>query len=75
MSSLLRKPSGTTGKVVDITPADAGWRYVGFAVYALKAGETAGEATGDREVILVMVDGKAHMSTPAKLISASRASA
>ena len=24
MSSLLRKPSGTTGKVVDITPEDAG---------------------------------------------------
>ena len=65
MSSLLRKPSGTTGKVVDITPADAGWRYVGFAVYALKTGETAGEATGDREVILVMVDGKARLSTPA----------
>ena len=64
MSSLLRKPSGTTGKVVDITPEDAGWRYVGFGVYALKAGETAGEATGEREVILVMVDGRAHMSTP-----------
>ena len=75
MSSLLRKPSGTTGKVVDITPEDAGWRYVGFGVYALKAGETAGEATGAREVILVMVDGKARLSTPAKLISASRASA
>ena len=64
MSSLLRKPSGTTGKVVDITPEDAGWRYVGFGVYALKAGETAREVTGEREVILVMVDGKAHMSTP-----------
>ncbi|MCY4438978.1 MAG: 5-deoxy-glucuronate isomerase, partial [Deltaproteobacteria bacterium] len=64
MNNLLRKPSGTTGKIVDITPEDAGWRYVGFAVYALKAGGTAGEATGEREVILVMVEGKARLATP-----------
>ena len=64
MSDLLRKPSGSTGKIIDITPEDAGWRYVGFAVYALKAGETAGEESGAREVILVMVEGKAHLATP-----------
>ena len=75
MSSLLRKPSGTTGKVIDITPANAGWRYVGFAVYALKSGETAGEATGDREVILVMVDGQASGCPRPRSTSASRASA
>lgn len=63
MTSLLRRPSGKTGKVVEVTPENAGWRYVGFAVHALKAGETAGEATGDREVILVMVEGKARLST------------
>ena len=64
MTSLLRKPSGSTGKIIDITLEDAGWRYVGFAVYALEAGETAGEETGSREVILVMVEGKAHLATP-----------
>ena len=28
MSDLLRKPKGSSGKVHDITPADAGWGYV-----------------------------------------------
>lgn len=59
MSTLQRKPFGTHGKVHDITPASAGWRYVGFGLYKLRPGETAEELTGDREVILVMVEGKA----------------
>ena len=41
MSDLLRKPSGTTGKVHDITPENANprcadWRYVGFSLYRLR---------------------------------------
>lgn len=59
MSPLLRKPFGTHGKVHDITPASAGWRHVGFGLYRLRPGETAAEATGMTEVILVMVEGKA----------------
>lgn len=59
MADLLRKPSGSHGKVHDITPQSAGWRYVGFSLYRLRAGETAGEATGGREAILVMVEGRA----------------
>lgn len=59
MPHLLHRPFGRHGKVHDITPASAGWRYVGFSLYHLRAGETAAEATGDREVILVMVEGKA----------------
>ncbi|AUH64428.1 5-deoxy-glucuronate isomerase [Paracoccus zhejiangensis] len=58
---LLRKPFGTHGKVHQITPESAGWRYVGFSLYRLRAGEVAAEATGDREVILVMVEGKASL--------------
>jgi 5-deoxy-glucuronate isomerase len=58
---LLRKPSGTTGKVHDVTPANAGWGYVGFGLYRLQAGETAAEATGECEVILVLVEGKAQI--------------
>ncbi|WP_341862587.1 5-deoxy-glucuronate isomerase [Gymnodinialimonas sp. 57CJ19] len=61
MPDLLRKPFGRHGKVHDITPANAGWRYVGFALHRLRAGETVAEATGDREVILVMVEGKARI--------------
>jgi 5-deoxy-glucuronate isomerase len=59
MSPLLRKPFGSHGKIHEITPQSAGWRYVGFAVYRLRPGEAVEEATGDREVILVMVEGKA----------------
>ncbi|MFT4151310.1 MAG: 5-deoxy-glucuronate isomerase [Paracoccaceae bacterium] len=59
---LLRKPSGGTGKVHDITPESAGWGYVGFGLYRLRAGEVVAEATGEREVILVLVEGKAELA-------------
>jgi len=57
MSELLVKPSGNTGKVIDVTPESAGWRYVGFALHKLTAGQSVSAATGDREVCLVFVSG------------------
>ncbi|WP_425040170.1 5-deoxy-glucuronate isomerase [Primorskyibacter sp. S187A] len=62
MADLLKKPFGMHGKVHEISPASAGWRYVGFDLYRLRAGETVGEPTGTNEVILVMVEGKARIS-------------
>ncbi|MDN5787415.1 5-deoxy-glucuronate isomerase [Pseudorhodobacter sp.] len=62
MPDLLRKPFGTHGKVHDISAQNAGWRYVGFGLYHLRAGETASEATGEREHILVMIEGNARIS-------------
>ncbi len=62
MSHLLKRPFGRHGKVHQITPESAGWRYVGFSLYRLRAGERAGEATGGDEVILVMVEGKARVT-------------
>ncbi len=62
MADLLRKPFGARGKVHQITPQSAGWRYVGFSLYHLKPGDPAAEATGDTEVILVMVEGKAQVT-------------
>ncbi|GGB10994.1 5-deoxy-glucuronate isomerase [Brucella endophytica] len=62
MKQLQRKPFGNHGKVHDITPQSAGWRYVGFSLYSIRAGEKVGENTGDREVILVIVEGKASLS-------------
>ena len=47
-SHLLIHPSGDTGKVHDVTPASAGWGYVGFGLYRLQPGQSAAEATGDR---------------------------
>ena len=60
-SKLLRKPTGVTGKVHDVTPANAPWGYVGFGLYRLAPGESAAEATGETEVILVLVEGKARI--------------
>lgn len=62
MPDLLKRPFGTRGKVHEITPASAGWRYVGFSLYRLKAGDKASETTGDNEVILVVVEGKVSIS-------------
>jgi 5-deoxy-glucuronate isomerase len=61
-SPLLKKPFGAHGKVHEITPASAGWRYVGFSLWRLRAGETAAEATGANEAILVLVEGKAALT-------------
>lgn len=62
MSKLLVKPTGTTGKIHDITPDSANWGYVGFGLYRLSAGETVTESTSDTEVILVLVEGKAKVT-------------
>jgi 5-deoxy-glucuronate isomerase len=61
MADLLQKPTGLRGKVHAITPDSAGWGYVGFSLYRLQAGDVAEEATDDREVILVLVEGKAQL--------------
>lgn len=63
MADLLRKPFGTHGKVHDITPQSAGWRYVGFSLFRLRGGETVSEATDKNEVIIVVVEGKASFRT------------
>lgn len=60
--NLLRKPFGSHGKVHEITPASAGWRHVGFSLYRLRPGDAAAEETGGREVILVMVEGRAAVT-------------
>ncbi len=62
MTDLLRKPKGTNGKVHDITPEAAGWGYVGFSLYRLTPGQSAAEVTGNREAILVLVEGKARIT-------------
>ena len=60
MSRLLLKPFGRTGEVHRVTPASAGWRYVGFSLHRLRPGEVAEDATRENEVILVMIEGKAR---------------
>ena len=62
MQELLRKPTAQKGKIHDITPASAGWGFVGFELFVLEAGDTVAQPTEDREIILVMVEGKARIS-------------
>lgn len=60
-TGLLVRPGGTRGKVHDVTPASAGWGYVGFGLHRLEPGGVAAETTGDREAILVLVEGRAEI--------------
>jgi 5-deoxy-glucuronate isomerase len=61
MSKLLVKPAGDHGRVVRVTPDSAGWTHVGFDVHRLRPGERVAEETGDREVCLVLISGRAHV--------------
>ncbi len=45
-----------------ITPDNAGWRYVGFETRTLKQGATSPLDTGDREVCIVILSGKARVT-------------
>ncbi len=62
MPDLLRKPATDAAKLHDITPESAGWGYVGFGAYQLAPGGTAAESTGETEVILVLVEGRARIT-------------
>lgn len=57
--SLLRRTLAHVGEVSShvIRPADAGWRYVGFAEHRLGAGAEVDRPAEDREVAVVVVDG------------------
>lgn len=64
MSDLLVRPTvpDPQGCVLAITPENAGWSHVGFAVYRLAPGKSIGGRLPDREVCLVMLSGKARMA-------------
>lgn len=68
MSHLLAKVSSAdeTGSIQKITPESASWDYVGFEVFHLKAGESLSQTTQGNEVCLVLVSGKADVSTAAE---------
>jgi 5-deoxy-glucuronate isomerase len=62
MSKLHVKPRAERGKITSITPQSAGWKHVGFDVHKLNPGESASANTGEREVCLVLVSGKAAIN-------------
>ena len=56
--SLLRRPAPEeSGRYQHITPENAGWKYVGFEAYDLKAGESLALSSNDNELCLVMLSG------------------
>ncbi|MBW5445555.1 5-deoxy-glucuronate isomerase [Cohnella sp. CFH 77786] len=69
MSNLIVAPErhpDKDGRVLSITPESAGWTYVGFEVVRLAEGQTLSRETGEREVCLVLIGGKADISTKSK---------
>src|SRR5262245_7585950 len=62
MTDLLVKPSGDRGRVLQVTPQSAGWTYVGFELYRLEPGDTAGGEGDGRELCLVLVSGRASVT-------------
>ncbi|WP_435102423.1 5-deoxy-glucuronate isomerase [Arhodomonas sp. AD133] len=65
MPNLIARPHEreADGRVLAVTPESAGWQYVGFEVYELKAGETLERKTGSRELGVVMLTGRARAQT------------
>ncbi|MFC7680139.1 5-deoxy-glucuronate isomerase [Paenibacillus sp. GCM10028914] len=66
MSELIIQPSiesQENGVVITVTPATAGWEYVGFQVVKLEVGQKFSRSTLDQEVCLVLISGKASIKT------------
>lgn len=58
-----RQQPDTHGRIQHITPENAGWRFVGFDVYLLQQGQTLTLESGDKELCLVLVAGRASVKT------------
>ena len=65
MSKLLSQSTAPDdrGRIQCIDPVSAGWEYVGFEVFKLKAGANLDDGTGGTEVCLVLLSGKADIAT------------
>lgn len=62
-ANLLCKPGASNGLVHDITPASAGWEYVGFGLHQLTVGQAIERCVPDQEEwILVAVEGRCQLS-------------
>ncbi|MCM2971769.1 5-deoxy-glucuronate isomerase [Larsenimonas suaedae] len=65
MTSLLVRPTSPAedGTILEVTPESAGWAHVGFRVHALSKGQTLESHTGTREHCLVLLTGRATVSS------------
>ena len=53
--NLLVKAKVDTPEIVTVTPQSAGWRYVGFAAYRLRPGESFALATKPTDEVCIVV--------------------
>jgi 5-deoxy-glucuronate isomerase len=60
------KPRNGEGVVIDITPASAGWTYVGFKVIQLEVGERASGGEVGREACIMVLTGRADIEAGGK---------
>lgn len=57
-----RETPDENGSIVRVTPESAGWEYVGFEVFRLRAGQVLEQGTEDQEVCVVFLAGRGHVS-------------
>lgn len=68
--SLLVKAKRDAREIVRVTPESAGWRFVGFTAYRLRAGESVDLGLRDREVCIVVLSGRADIEASGQRWSA-----
>ncbi len=66
MSNLRIRPTATSGRVTHVTPASAGWTYVGFDLHKLAKGAGAEGTDAARETCLVLISGRARITADGK---------
>ena len=66
MSKLLVKPKKKQGRVINVTPKSAKWKYVGFEVWKTPEGKTAKGYEEKRETCLVFISGKGKVTVGGK---------
>ncbi|HEX4387869.1 MAG TPA: 5-deoxy-glucuronate isomerase [Steroidobacteraceae bacterium] len=69
-ATLLLKPHRDAGQVHRITPESAGWRYVGFEVVDLEAGERLEREEARREQCFVILSGRLTASVAGRDLGA-----
>ncbi len=66
MSKLLVKAKKRSGKVIDVTPQNARWKYVGHEVWRTAKGQKAKGLEEKRETCLVFISGKGRVVVDGK---------
>jgi 5-deoxy-glucuronate isomerase len=70
------RPRSGSRPTVKVTPEDAGWTYVGFAVYRTAPGEAVDLREADRETAVIVLEGTCDVTADGKTFASvgSRAS-